>query len=114
LKEPKIGTTMPDGTVYAGVSQKSGNQMYIDVRGAGKGTPLTLQEMKQAQQNLSDHGHFYRLPTFEEAFTAARADASERFNDASAPTEKYWTPTQNEYVGTTAAATVRIPKPPKP
>jgi hypothetical protein len=69
--EPKIGDKMPDHTIYAGVSSKTGNQLFIpdpDHKAGsvpeGHGRPLmTFDEVQEALKNLTEHGHHFRLPT---------------------------------------------------
>jgi hypothetical protein len=49
---PKIGDKMPDDTIYAGVSSKTGNQLFVpgpDHKGAG---PLmTFNDVQEALRN---------------------------------------------------------------
>jgi hypothetical protein len=114
--EKKIGTEMPDGTLYAGVSQKTGKKMYIGVRGSeDKGSLLTIDETQQALKNLAEHGHDYLLRSKQKIFESTAATAAERFNNASMATEQYWTPTENEKAGSTVNASVSLVRPaPKP
>src|ERR1700733_10121787 len=53
--EPKIGTIMPDGTSFAGLSPDSGKPMYA----APADAPLamTFSEAQQYAANLDAHGH---------------------------------------------------------
>jgi len=72
--DPKIGDKLPDGTIYAGVSSKTGDQLFvIDPDKVGgdprAGTLMTFNDTQEALRNLAEHGHHFRLPTKEEILT---------------------------------------------
>jgi len=72
---PKIGDKMPDGTIYAGVSSKTGNKLFVidpdkELAAAPPaGTLMTFNDTQEALRNLAEHGHHFRLPTKEEILT---------------------------------------------
>jgi hypothetical protein len=57
--EPKIGGELPDGRVCAGLSPRTGKNMYVC--GTDGGDALTWEETKVAMKNLAPFG--WRLPT---------------------------------------------------
>jgi uncharacterized protein DUF1566 len=92
---PKIGDTMPDGTIYAGTSPDTGKPMYA----APADAPLTMKwkEAMDYAAKLDAHGHQdWRLPTKGElaALFNSRA-AIGGFNiSGSYPAGWYWSGTQ--------------------
>jgi hypothetical protein len=68
VRDSLIGTQMPDGSVYAGVSPKTGKNMYVSV-GSSPGDLLTWEETQVAMKNLAPHG--WRLPSRDEAIRDA-------------------------------------------
>jgi hypothetical protein len=60
--EPKPGDTMPDGTVYAGISPDSGQAMYVTPADAPRW--MTFTKAAQYAAGLDAHGHKdWHLPT---------------------------------------------------
>ena len=57
--DPKIGEELPDGRVCAGISPRTGKNMYVNGRDGGD--PLTWEEAQVAMKNLALFG--WRLPT---------------------------------------------------
>ena len=57
--DPKIGEELPDGRICAGLSPRTGKNMYVN--GMDGGEPLTWEETKVAMKNLAPFG--WRLPT---------------------------------------------------
>ena len=78
--EQKIGQTLPDGRVYAGVSPKTGKPMYFNTAIGGVVLPgLTWEETQAAMKNLAPHG--WRLPNKDEVMAWMKRDAAEREAD---------------------------------
>ena len=73
--EPKIGDKLLDGTIYAGVSSKTGNQLFVIdpdkelVARRPASTLMTFNDAQEALRNLAEHGHHFRLPTKDEILT---------------------------------------------
>lgn len=57
--DPKIGEELPNGRVCAGISPRTGKNMYVNGRDGGD--PLTWEEARVAMKNLAPFG--WRLPT---------------------------------------------------
>jgi hypothetical protein len=61
--KPEIGQTVPDGTVYAGISPYDGLPMFA----TAQTSPYRIEEEAQYASTLKVHGHAdYRVPTREE------------------------------------------------
>ena len=59
---PAIGATMPDGSIYAGISPDTGQAMYSASNDSPR--PLNLNEAVAFAANLRAHGHRdWRVPT---------------------------------------------------
>jgi hypothetical protein len=59
--DPKIGEELPDGKVCAGISPRTGKNMYVNGRNGGDlGDMLTWDEAQVAMKNLAPFG--WRLP----------------------------------------------------
>jgi hypothetical protein len=91
-REPEIGETMPDGTVYAGVSPDTGTAMYA--MSADGPQPMQWKEAMTYAEELDAQGHKdWRLPT--------KGELNVLFNDRGAiggfnvtgsnPAGWYWT-----------------------
>ncbi|HYW37339.1 MAG TPA: hypothetical protein VE957_04430 [Terriglobales bacterium] len=110
---PKIGDKMPNGTIYAGVSSKTGDQLFVpDPDRKGVGTNMTFNDIQEALKNLAEHGHHFRLPTAAEVLKMP-------FNERSVDERFEWADTKLAPLGHKvpdhALKVVLIPaRPPKP
>lgn len=97
---PEIGSRMPDGSVYAGVSPDTGRPMYTTPRDV----PLTcsFDEAREYASRLDAHGHRdWRVPTKAEldVLFQNRAAIGNFDMPGSDPAGWYWSSSQNGYDG---------------
>jgi hypothetical protein len=96
-REPEIGDTMPDGTIFAGVSPDTGKAMYAMPADA----PITMKfnEAQQYPKDLDVHGYKdWRLPTKNELNVLFNNRAAiGGFNvTGSYPADWYWSASEND------------------
>jgi hypothetical protein len=96
-REPEVGDTMPDGTVFAGISPDTGKEMFATAADA----PLTytFNEAKEYAARLDAHGRQdWRVPTKDELNVLFNNRAAiGGFNvTGSYPAGWYWSSSQDD------------------